>query len=325
VNKGLFIEMWYFECYDEKEDVEFAIMYCINNPGNHWFGKLLGLGKSADTMVCAAFGEKRRSLNDHFFKTFDARDDTLKVSMGDSVFLEAIDDETIKISGDIDDISCKFDLKFTRALPELDAIKTAISKRKADNFWFHANMPRATVTGSLTIDGETRTVDCIGYHDHDWGSPTKVAWSPWSVVTDENFALVTYTSDRKFGHVFLLLDGTWTEMPMPSVTILDHVDCSFAGKRNDIIQYHRPVKMALVAEKDNIRVEYVMEERPNKYFLFDFGWEWKKKVVHAPATVSVNYVTSGKIFKNGAVIKEFSGLNTSFQWYECMDYLDFLK
>jgi hypothetical protein len=37
-------------------------------------------------------------------------------------------------------------------------------------------MPRAKVTGTLTVDGQTSAIDTFGYHDHNWGQ--------WNFVGD---------------------------------------------------------------------------------------------------------------------------------------------
>jgi len=326
MNNGLFVEMWYFELYDEVNQVEFAIMCCIDNPANSRFGKIFGFARSSDIMCCVAFDDRRNAENDMYFPTFDANEDVLRVNIGDAVFLEAIDDQTIHLHGESKGVGCNFDLQFTRDFPELDAMKTVISKRKNDNFWFYANMPRARVTGTVTMDGETRSVDCHGYHDHDWGSPTKIAWSPWSVATGDDFGIVTYTSDRKYGNVFLFFDGGWKTFPLPSMRVISTKECMYKGKGNEDVHYQRPTTIALMVEKDGLRLEYVIKERDgDKCFLLDYGLEKKQKAVHAPATIAVNYLTTGKIYKNNVVVKEFHDVNTSFQWYECMDYFKYIK
>ena len=45
--------------------------------------------------------------------------------------------------------------------------------------WFCA-VPRGEVTGTLTVDGQTRQVHGYGYHDHQWGNVTFVKeWNHW--------------------------------------------------------------------------------------------------------------------------------------------------
>lgn len=320
VNKGLFIEMWWFECYDPKAGVEFAIMYCINNPGNGWFGRAIGLPRSADIIICAGIDGERRSKCDFFYKTFSASDTSLDVNVGDAVFIKGIDDRSLKIWGDDKSTGCSFDLVFSNDMVELPPVKTAISGRKNDNFWFYPVMPRARVTGSVSIDGKTRRVDCSGYHDHDWGSPTKVAWSPWAIIANDGVGIITYTSDGKHGNVFVLDEGKWITFPMPSVTVKERTKCRFVGKKDTPVYYDRPVKILLATEKDGMRVEYEISEGDGHAYTFDFGWALGRKAIHAPATISVNYTASGTISKGGTVVKEFYGVNTSFQWYESMDY-----
>lgn len=323
INKGLYIEMWWFEFYDENANVEFAINCCINNPSNNWFGRLLGFKRSCDFITCVAFDDKRRAKEDDYQDGFDASEDEFKINFGNVVFAEAIDETTIRLHGTVKAVGISFDLQFKQALPEIPPINTKISKRK-DNYWYHTMMPLANVTGTITMDGETRDVNCHGYHDHDWGSPTKLVWSPWSVATDDDFAIITYTTSGKYGHVSLFLDGKWIDLPVPRVTITGWKEETFVGKGGDIVPYTRPTRFELEAEGKGIRAEYTVREDGGKRFLIDFGFERKRKNIHAPATIAVNYVTGGTIWKDGKVVKEFSGMPSSFQWYEPMDYFKLL-
>ncbi len=54
-------------------------------------------------------------------------------------------------------------------------------------------MPRAEVTGTVTIGGKTRTVHGIGYHDHNWGEvdlQESMAYWYWGRVTTANLSVI---------------------------------------------------------------------------------------------------------------------------------------
>ncbi|MFX0098876.1 MAG: hypothetical protein ACFFCS_04795 [Candidatus Hodarchaeota archaeon] len=323
ISKGFYIEMWWFAFHDEKAGVEFHTMPNINNPENNWFGRLVGLPKSCDLYTSVAFDGVSRTSGelDRYFPNYEVKEDSLYVNIGDVMFFEAIDDETIHVYGEDPWVKVSFDFYFTRAIKAIPATPMKISKRKRDIFWFYPNMPHARVKGTVTYEGETREVNCRGYHDHDWGSPTKLAWTPFTVTVNEEFGIVTYVSMEKHGCVFLFAEDDWIQLPMPEVEILEKRYCEFPGKGGEIVKYDRPVKIQISSHNDEYSVKFVISELDNKYFNFDTGFELKKKSAHGAAFITEVATATGRLYKKDALIKEFVDIPSSFQWYQPTDYI----
>lgn len=66
-------------------------------------------------------------------------------------------------------------------------------KIETDTTCWAVPLPKATVTGTLTIHGKSITVSGIGYHDHNWGySPATVIQNQgwyWGRITAESLHL----------------------------------------------------------------------------------------------------------------------------------------
>lgn len=81
---------------------------------------------------------------------------------------------------DIDTVRC--DLAFTPLAPAWRPGTGKIYFGRAEDRYFGwvVPMPSGTVTGSLEIAGDPRSVKGSGYHDHNWGTiPMTEAWNSW--------------------------------------------------------------------------------------------------------------------------------------------------
>lgn len=322
---ALFVEMWYFEMFDAVADVELSMTFSINNPRDVALGKVFGLKKSCDILSGVVFSNSRRKTSiDNYIDYYEARDDELYVNFGNFAFIEAVSESSIHLHGSDPYIDVEYDLVYHQLLPHLPPQKTRISKGRNDHFWFYPRMPAALVEGSITFGGETRKIHGKGYHDHDWGSPTKLAWSPFIVIPMNDCCIITYVSQGKYGNVYLLTDGKWKELPMPSLDIIETTRLEYIGKRNEIVHYDCPSKMRITSETDRYKVDFVVKSN-DRFITYDLGLEkGKKKVMHATGMISANYIANGEIYIDGSVMKVFSDVGATFQYYDEFDYIKFL-
>lgn len=83
---------------------------------------------------------------------------------------------TLKVQSKAGDL----DLKVSAAKPVLLQGKQGYSEKSPGNASFYYSYPRLTLTGTLTLDGEARTVTGQGWFDHEWNSSVLADWqSGW--------------------------------------------------------------------------------------------------------------------------------------------------
>jgi hypothetical protein len=70
----------------------------------------------------------------------------------------------------LDTPALSMQLTFTGTLPSARIGTGETHLGEKDTFGWLVAVPRAVVTGTITLRGQTRSVSGLGYHDHNWGS-----------------------------------------------------------------------------------------------------------------------------------------------------------
>ncbi|MFA7259449.1 MAG: lipocalin-like domain-containing protein [Aeromonas bestiarum] len=92
-------------------------------------------------------------------------------SQGESLF-----PATLKVQSKAGDL----DLKVSAAKPAVLQGQQGYSEKSPGNASFYYSYPRLTISGTLTLDGEARTVTGQGWFDHEWSSSVLADWqSGW--------------------------------------------------------------------------------------------------------------------------------------------------
>ncbi|OSP50330.1 carotenoid 1,2-hydratase [Aeromonas hydrophila] len=92
-------------------------------------------------------------------------------SQGESLF-----PATLKVQSKVGDL----DLQVSAAKPAVLQGKAGYSEKSPGNASFYYSYPRLTISGTLTLDGETRNVSGEGWFDHEWSSSVLAEWqSGW--------------------------------------------------------------------------------------------------------------------------------------------------
>lgn len=74
----------------------------------------------------------------------------------------------------------ELNLKVSAAKPVVLQGKAGYSEKSPGNASFYYSYPRLTLSGTLTLEGETRTVTGQGWFDHEWSSSVLAQWqSGW--------------------------------------------------------------------------------------------------------------------------------------------------
>ncbi|WP_439837758.1 lipocalin-like domain-containing protein [Aeromonas enteropelogenes] len=89
---------------------------------------------------------------------------------------ESLFPATLKVQSKAGDL----DVKVSAAKPAVLQGKQGYSEKSPGNASFYYSYPRLTITGTLTLDGETRNVSGEGWFDHEWSSSVLAEWqSGW--------------------------------------------------------------------------------------------------------------------------------------------------
>lgn len=116
-------------------------------------------------------------------------------SQGESLF-----PATLKVQSKAGDL----DVKVSAAKPAVLQGKQGYSEKSPGNASFYYSYPRLTISGTLTLDGETRNVSGEGWFDHEWSSSVLAEWqSGWdwfSLQLDNGRELMLFRLRTKAGH-----------------------------------------------------------------------------------------------------------------------------
>ncbi|WP_323890992.1 lipocalin-like domain-containing protein [Aeromonas caviae] len=116
-------------------------------------------------------------------------------SQGESLF-----PATLKVQSKAGDL----DVKVSAAKPVVLQGKAGYSEKSPGNASFYYSYPRLTISGTLTLDGETRNVSGEGWFDHEWSSSVLAEWqSGWdwfSLQLDDGRELMLFRLRTKAGH-----------------------------------------------------------------------------------------------------------------------------
>lgn len=83
---------------------------------------------------------------------------------------------TLKVQSKMGELN----LKVSAAKPVVLQGKAGYSEKSPGNASFYYSYPRLTLSGTLTLEGETRTVTGQGWFDHEWSSSVLAQWqSGW--------------------------------------------------------------------------------------------------------------------------------------------------
>ena len=157
-------EWWYFNIYDVKDDIQAIFTYQVADPLN-----LTGHGVSDLTAVVYQ-GKNIIPESDLYpLSAFTASSTAANVMLGGNM-ISVIGPNTYTVSGTTMDSRLGWSLTYDREIPSWfagDRMQVASAAWQQMSWLLY--MPRAHVTGTLTIDGQTYRIDCSGYHDHNWG------------------------------------------------------------------------------------------------------------------------------------------------------------
>ncbi len=116
-------------------------------------------------------------------------------SEGESLF-----PATLKVQSKMGELN----LRVSAAKPVVLQGKAGYSEKSPGNASFYYSYPRLTLSGTLTLEGETRNVTGQGWFDHEWSSSVLAQWqSGWdwfSLQFEDGRELMLFRLRTKAGH-----------------------------------------------------------------------------------------------------------------------------
>jgi len=163
-----YTEWWYFNVYDSANHVQALFSYLINNPLN-LSGGLLPIGFSEMAAVAYTPNGIVNEMDPYLTLSFSAQYGQADVSIGNNA-ITVLGPSTYRISGTTWDGRIAWDLLYEREAPSWYAgNRVGVAAEPWQLMSWLIYMPRASVSGRLTVDGRTYDVNASGYHDHNWG------------------------------------------------------------------------------------------------------------------------------------------------------------
>ena len=227
---AFYTEWWYFNLRDARSGVGAIFSYFVTNPLD-----LGGVGQAQ--MVAVAYTPEGtiRDLDLYSPAEFAADASAPRVGIGPFAAarvdpevpdapggtVEVAADGMYRVRGASRDGRLAWDLSYARApMPPAGepfpawyaAERMPVGRLAWEAMSWLVEMPRARVTGTLSIDGRAFAIDAIGYHDHNWGEwvPTDALWN-WAQFSSPRLALeVGDFIGKPIGVVALDLDGART-------------------------------------------------------------------------------------------------------------------
>jgi len=181
---GAYTEWWYFNLYDKKEDLQAVFSYQVVDPAN-----VTGQG----TAFVGAAAYKGDNIVTTFdlvpLASFEASYSAANVDFGANK-ISVIDPYSYRINGASANGRITWSLHYDReSNPWFAADHTNVAPDAWEQMSWLVYMPRAHVTGTVTVDGQSYDVDSSGYHDHNWGewNLSQVRWN-WAQYSEPGFS-----------------------------------------------------------------------------------------------------------------------------------------
>lgn len=157
-------EWWYFNLYDEANNLQAIFTYQVADPLD-----LTGQG-AGDLTAVVYEGQNIITESDLYpLTSFTASYSAANVSLGlNTITVDG--PNSYLVAGSSLDGRLTWNLHYEReSYPWFAGDHIQVASLAWEQMSWLVYMPRANVSGSLTIDGNTYDIHCSGYHDHNWG------------------------------------------------------------------------------------------------------------------------------------------------------------
>jgi predicted secreted hydrolase len=198
-----FFEWWYYDAQSEECSVAVAIHATnVSNPGSN-------VPNIEVNVACP--NATAHIVKEYDRSSFSSSNETCDVSIGGSHAEGNLSNYDLLV----DEGGVKMDLHFDSTVPSWRPGSGTIyfGADKTKQFSWLVAVPRATVNGTLTINGTSFNMSGTGYHDHNWGNIqlfTEIKEWYWGRVYSRNLTLI---------YADILLDGKYNQTAVSPVML----------------------------------------------------------------------------------------------------------
>jgi hypothetical protein len=245
-----YTEWWYFNLHDESAGVDAIFSYFVTDPAD-----IAGVGQVQMVAVAATPEGHVSALDRYPAAAFSADDQAADVSIGGNR-ARAVGDGTYRITGTSLDGRLGWDLEYAPdSTPWFGADRMPVGRLGWELMSWLVQMPRAHVTGTVTVDGQPHVIRATGYHDHNWGEwiPTDATWN-WAQFSSPRLSLeVGDFIGKPVGVVALDVDGVRTVFTPDQYNL---VHTRWAWDRVNRLFY--PTESVLTADNGALRLQVTL-------------------------------------------------------------------
>jgi len=269
---GLYTEWWYFNFHDPFSSVRAAFSYFVTDPDDNY-------GNAQGRMVAVVYTPRGivSVMDQYTIFEFSASADQADVHVGANT--AAVDARGhYDVKGASLDGRISWDLHFApRTPPWFAADRMNVGDVSWESMSWLVQMPRASVTGTLTVDGRLFNVNAPGYHDHNWGEwiPTDALWN-WAQFSSPRLSItVGDFIGTKEGLLALDLDGVRT--------VFTPEQYSFVNTRwkwDNVNKLYYPRESHLTADNGSLRVDIRIRAWQTEPLRADLPWPLRDLIVY---------------------------------------------
>jgi hypothetical protein len=269
---GLYTEWWYFNFHNAFTGVRGVFSYFVTDPDDNY-------GNAQARMVAVAYTPQGIVTADDPYTIFEfsASDQQADVRVGaNAAYVQP--NGSYHITGASLDGRLAWDLVYAkRHEPWFAADGMSVGSLEWEKMSWLVQMPRAWVTGTLTVDGVVNKISAPGYHDHNWGEwiPTDALWN-WAQFSNPRLSIaVGVFIGKKIGLLALTLDG--------ERTVFTPEQYSFVNTRwqwDDVNKLYYPRESRLTADNGSLRLEIKMRAWQTVPLRGDLPWPLRDLIVY---------------------------------------------
>ena len=289
-----YTEWWYFNLVDTTQNVKAVLVYFITNPDQ------VSGAPAGGNMVAIAYTPAgvTTEVDVYPVSAFSAAYNVADVQLGGNA-VQVTGDNTYLLTGASQDGAIAWDLTFNREAQSFQGLDlAALGKQPWERMSWLVYMPRAGVTGQLTVAGTAYAVSGSGYHDHNWGEwiQSDVLWN-WAQYSQSGmwFDIYDFIGEPN-GAAHVAVNGTTFEFTKSQYQLV-HTKWAY----DSVNHVYYPIQTMFKADNGTQQLEVVMNVSQTVPLSNGFPYPIPEYIIYEQTTTYL-----GQVVANGTTVT-FSG------------------